>query len=87
MHGIRVLMAKNYIDNLSEEVKKGLQEKADQGHWPTVAPVGYLNNRRTHLIEPDPERAPAIKKLFERYTQGTKQVNGWPFGTSFATGS
>jgi len=24
MHGIRVLMAKNYIDNLSEEIKKGL---------------------------------------------------------------
>ena len=67
MHGIRVLMAKNYIDNLSEEVKKGLQEKADQGHWPGVAPVGYSNNRRTHLIELDPERAPAVKALFERY--------------------
>ena len=24
MHGIKVLMAKNYIDNLSEEVKKGM---------------------------------------------------------------
>ena len=31
MHGIKVLMAKNYIDNLSEEVKKGLREKAEQG--------------------------------------------------------
>ena len=30
MHGIRVLMAKNYIDNLSEEIKKGLHEKAEQ---------------------------------------------------------
>ncbi len=30
MHGIKVLMAKNYIDNLSEEVKKGLNEKAKQ---------------------------------------------------------
>ena len=25
MHGIRVLMAKNYIDNLSEEVRKGMR--------------------------------------------------------------
>jgi DNA invertase Pin-like site-specific DNA recombinase len=32
MHGIKVLMAKNYVDNLSEEVKKGLREKAEQGH-------------------------------------------------------
>src|SRR5436190_23409951 len=29
-HGIKVLMAKNYIDNLSEEARKGQQEKAEQ---------------------------------------------------------
>jgi site-specific DNA recombinase len=34
-------MAKNYIDNLSEEVRKGMLEKASQGHWPSFAPVGY----------------------------------------------
>jgi DNA invertase Pin-like site-specific DNA recombinase len=28
MHGIKVLMAKNYIDNLSEETRKGMIEKA-----------------------------------------------------------
>jgi site-specific DNA recombinase len=42
-HGIKVLMAKNYIDNLSEEARKGQQEKAEQGIWPTKAPLGYLN--------------------------------------------
>jgi hypothetical protein len=31
MHGIKVLMAKNYIDNLGEEVRKGMIEKARQG--------------------------------------------------------
>jgi len=40
IHGIEVLMAKQYVDNLSEEVKKGLREKAEQGHWPGVAHVG-----------------------------------------------
>src|SRR5689334_25147211 len=30
MHGIKVLMAKNFIDNLSEETKKGMLEKAEQ---------------------------------------------------------
>ena len=50
MHGIKVLMAKNYIDNLGEEVRKGMIEKARQGHWPTVAPVGYQTIlRRTEL--------------------------------------
>ena len=46
MHGIKVLMAKNYIDNLSEETRKGMQEKAEQGIWPTVAPLGYRNVTR-----------------------------------------
>jgi site-specific DNA recombinase len=70
IHGIKVLMAKNYIDNLSEEVKKGLREKAEQGEWPQQAPLGYVNNRTTHLVEPDPERAPFVRRLFELYATG-----------------
>jgi site-specific DNA recombinase len=70
LHGIKVLMAKNYVDNLSEEVKKGLREKAEQGHWPTVAPVGYVNNRVTHRIDVDPVRGPLVARVFERYATG-----------------
>jgi site-specific DNA recombinase len=43
MHGIKVLMAKNYVDNLSEETRKGMFEKAEQGIWPSFAPLGYRN--------------------------------------------
>ncbi len=46
MHGIKVLMAKNYVDNLSEETKKGMLEKAEQGIWPSFAPMGYKNVQR-----------------------------------------
>jgi hypothetical protein len=70
MHGIKVLMAKNYVDNLSEEVKKGLREKAEQGHWPTVAHVGYVNNRETHRIDVDPVRGPLVARVFELYASG-----------------
>lgn len=42
IHGIKVLMAKNYVDNLSEEVKKGLRQKAEQGVYPcSTPPLGY----------------------------------------------
>jgi site-specific DNA recombinase len=74
MHGIKVLMAKNYIDNLSEEARKGMQEKAEQGIWPTVAPLGYRNvvgSDGKKIIEPDPESAPTISRLFEWYATGT----------------
>jgi site-specific DNA recombinase len=73
MHGIKVLMAKNYIDNLSEEARKGQQEKAEQGIWPTKTPLGYLNvtgpdGRK--VIAVDPEVAPIVSKLFEWYATG-----------------
>ncbi len=67
IHGIKVLMAKNYIDNLSEEVKKGQKEKAEQGHFPSVAPYGYKNNLETHLIEVHPETSTLVKRAFELY--------------------
>jgi len=70
MHGIKVLMAKNYVDNLGEEVRKGMLEKARQGYWPSYAPIGYVNSPVTRRIEPDPERAPIIAKLFEWYATG-----------------
>ncbi len=73
MHGIKVLMAKNYIDNLSEETKKGMLEKAEQGIWPSAAPLGYrnvdgVNGKR--VIEPDPKVAPHVTKMFEWYVAG-----------------
>jgi site-specific DNA recombinase len=67
-------MAKNYIDNLSEEVRKGMREKAEQGHWPTVALVGYRNNLETKRIELDPVRAPLVANLFEWYAEGTASL-------------
>ena len=73
MHGIKVLMAKNYIDNLSEEARKGMQEKAEQGIWPTKCPLGYRNVTGPDgkkIIAVDPEEALIIAKLFEWYATG-----------------
>jgi DNA invertase Pin-like site-specific DNA recombinase len=73
MHGIKVLMAKNYIDNLSEEARKGMQEKAEQGNWPTKCPLGYRNITGPDgkkIIATDPAIAPLIAKLCEWYARG-----------------
>jgi DNA invertase Pin-like site-specific DNA recombinase len=72
MHGIKVLMAKNYIDNLSEETGKGMAEKAEQGIYPSFAPLGYVNveSNGKRWIAPDPAVAPIITKLFEWYATG-----------------
>jgi hypothetical protein len=73
MHGIKVLMAKNYIDNLSKEARKGMQEKAEQGIWPTKTPLGYRNIAGPDgkkIIASDPAVAPIVTKLFEWYATG-----------------
>jgi site-specific DNA recombinase len=76
VHGIKVLMAKNYVDNLSEEVRKGMHQKAGEGYWPSSAPMGYLNRREggRSFIVPDPERAMLIRSLFELYDKGDHSV-------------
>ncbi len=72
MHGIKVLMAKNYIDNLSEETKKGMIEKAEQGIYPSFAPLGYANVECNgkRFIQPDPVVGPQVLKMFEWYATG-----------------
>ena len=72
-HGLKVLLAKNYIDNLGEEASKGMKEKARQGLWPSYAPLGYKNVTAPdgkRIIEPDPDIAPIITKLFDWYATG-----------------
>ena len=68
--GIRVLMARNYIDNLSDEIKKGCYEKFAQGGYPRKAPLGYINDKNTRTILVDPKTSPFIVKMFELYASG-----------------
>ncbi len=50
-----------------------MHEKAAQGIWPCQAPAGYRNVTLASGkkgIEPDPDTAPIVTKLFEWYTTG-----------------
>ena len=58
------------MENLKEEVKKGMREKAEQGIYPGRAPIGYRNNSVSRAIDVDPERAPIVKRIFEFYASG-----------------
>lgn len=69
---IRIVFAKNYVDNLSEEVKKGQKEKLAQGWLPTRPPIGYITvgekGRKVHVI--DEKTKPLVKKMFTLYASG-----------------
>ena len=62
--------SKYYVDNLSENVKRGIRQKLRNGIWPAWAPMGYINDRNTHTIVVDRPKAPLIKKAFELYATG-----------------
>ncbi len=62
--------SKYFVDNLRENVKRGLRQKIRNGVWPGWAPVGYLNNPKTRGIDVDAEKAPKVRRLFELYSTG-----------------
>ena len=66
--------SKYYIDNLSENIKRGIRQKLRRGEMPGLAPVGYLNELRNHTLVKDPERWPAVKKMFLAYATGEKTL-------------
>lgn len=73
VHGLNVLLAERMVNNLSEETTKGMLEKAQQGIWPSQAPIGYLNvegPNRKRVIVPDPDQAALVRMLFEMYAEG-----------------
>ena len=62
--------SKYYIDNLSENIRRGHRAKLRRGVFPGFAPLGYLNNHRTRDIDIDPEKSLLVRKGFERYATG-----------------
>lgn len=69
MLSIAFSQSKYYVDNLSENIKRGHRNKVKDGIWPQMAPLGYVNKNRK--IIPDENIAPLIKKTFEAYSSGS----------------
>lgn len=61
-------MDEYYSINLSEEVKRGLQEKINRGEPVVCPPIGYkLINGEAF---PNPETAPIVQRIFGEYSNG-----------------
>jgi len=84
--------AKLENDNRGINVKRGLRARCEMGLWPTCPPTGYLTQKRMdmkcHLIQ-DPERAPIIRKMFEKMAHekwsGRKIYHWLKFELNFKT--
>ena len=63
-------MAKYAVDNLSENVKRGIRQKLRRGEYPGEAPVGYLIEPRLRTIVVNEPSAGIVRQLFESYATG-----------------
>lgn len=61
-------MDEYYSINLAEEVRRGMTEKAQRGEVVSVPPFGY--KVRDNVFIPDPETAPIVKMIFQKYLNG-----------------
>jgi site-specific DNA recombinase len=71
---IQAVIAADYIRNLREETKKGIDGRLKQGLYPFPAPVGYLNEGGGKPKSPCPIKSPMIRDLFNLYASGTHSI-------------
>src|SRR5262249_51523893 len=71
IHDVNVAVARNYSNNLKEEVRKGMLGRAEAGWYPGRAPIGYRSNRLLRTIEIDPVTKPVVYRIFELFGTGT----------------
>src|ERR1022692_1392332 len=86
-------MAQKYVDDLSKNVKRGLKTKIENGWYPGLAPVGYLNNTvkvtGENTLITDPERFALVRRMWELMLTGQHTApqivdmanNQWGFRT------
>ncbi len=73
---LKVVIAKNMVDNLSEEVKKGQKEKIERGWTPGSPPLGYkaveFEGKIIHVK--DDKYADVVTRMLNLYASGNYSV-------------
>lgn len=66
--------SKYYVDNLSQNVKRGNRAKVERGWRPGSVPLGYRNDPTTRTIVPDGAHFDTVQALFKLMLSGTHTV-------------
>lgn len=81
-------IAKKYVDNLSSDVIRGNRTKLERGGWPSVAPIGYLNDKATKGIVVNEYMRSFIVRVFDMYIssgKSTKEIANILYTEGFRT--
>jgi len=83
---IQNALARHYLNNLSDEVRKGYDILVADGFYPHIPPIGYNSKLENHLAIVDTEKAPFVKRAFELCATGEcteKQISKILFDEGF----
>jgi len=78
--------SKYYVDNLRENVTRGMNQKVRNGVWPCLAPIGYVNNPKTRGIDLNKKKSILVNKMFELYASGKynlRELTDWAKDSNF----
>lgn len=64
-------MATKYIDDLRQNVKRGILAKLQKGWVSGLPPLGYLNDKATKTIVKDPERFDLVRRMWDMVLTGS----------------
>lgn len=67
-------IAKKYVDDLSDNVKRGMRAKLDKGILPGKSPLGYLNDKENKTIVKDPNRFYLVRRIWEIILSGDYNI-------------
>jgi len=67
---IQNALARHFLNNLSDEVKKGYDILVDDGFYPHIPPIGYKAKLEDHVAVIDEAVAPFIKRAYELCASG-----------------
>ena len=74
MMSVEFGMANQFILDLSANTKRGLHEKVKRGEYPSLAPIGYFNDRINKTIVVDKKTAKSVRAAFELYARGDARL-------------
>ena len=74
MMSVEFGMANQFIIDLSANTKRGLHEKVKRGEYPSLAPIGYFNDRINKTVVVDKKTAKVVRAAFELYAKGDARL-------------
>ncbi len=72
---IQAVVAADFVRNLRQEIRKGIDGRLQQGLYPLPAPLGYENHGKGKRKEIDPVSGALVRTAFELYGTGSFTVD------------